>query len=119
MTAYKQIVDKGLKPEDIAVYWELGAGQEGDPLSIPRYNDKTVHIFGTWGGASVSLLGSIDPNRENFGVLTDDDKTPITQSADGVPRVIVPNALSIKPVVTGGDETTEIIIAIMANGRRS
>lgn len=120
MQPYQPITDKGLKNNDIAVYWTLGQGQTGTPLSIPRLSDKTVHIFSpddSWGGASVSLNGSIDPNGVEYGVLTDDDKTDITQTADGAPRVIVPNVLNIQPVVTGGDGNTQIIVAIMAQGR--
>lgn len=120
MQPLQQVQGKNIKNGDIAAYWTLGADQEGVPLEVPRFADKTVHIFSpsdNWNGASVSLQGSIDPNGLVYGNLTDDDKTEITQTADGVPRVVVPNVLSIQPVVTGGDGDTEIIVAIMGRGR--
>lgn len=115
--AYVQIQNKGVRTNDLAVYWVLEQGDTATPITIPRYSDRTVHIFGTFGGASVSLEGSIDPAGVVYGVLTDDDKSDITQTASAAPRVVIPNVLTVKPTITGGDGSTSITIALMAHGR--
>lgn len=109
--------NKGLKRNDIAGYWELNAGDTAKPLSVPRFSLKAVHMFSpdeSWNGAEVKLTGTIDPADCHYGVLTDDDKTDIVHTSNGAPRNVVPNCLSIKPEIVGGDSSTVVRVAIMA-----
>lgn len=110
------VTSKNLLKGDILGSWNLKAGDTAVPLLCPRYSDKSVHIFGTFGGASVTLQGTNDPALAVYGNIYDSAGTDITQAAAGKPWVILPNVYAIKPVITGGDGTTNLTIAIIGRG---
>lgn len=91
----------------------------GQPWELSSYSDKTVQIFGNFGGtASVSIYGSNDPRVVSdpanavWFVLTDPSSTAITKtSAAG--EQIIENPRWIRPVVTLGT-TPSITVIIQA-----
>lgn len=107
---------KGLRQGDIFGYWELRAGDTALPLVCPRFNDKSVHMFGTWGGGSITMQGGNDPDQAQFDDIYDFEGTVITQTAARKPWIILPNLYTIKPVLTGGDGTTLLRVAIVGRG---
>ena len=49
----------------VNIIWEALAGDtEGDSFTLAAHSDKTVHVFGAFDGATVSLQGSNDPLAE-------------------------------------------------------
>jgi hypothetical protein len=108
--------NKGVRQGDILGYWLLASGDTAMPLLIPRYADKSVHIFGTFGGATVAMKGSNDPDLVSFDNIYDFEGTDISQTAARKPWIILPNVYALKPTITGGDGTTSLKVAIVGRG---
>ena len=74
-----------------------------------EYDKRCVSITGTFGGATVTLQGSNDDT--NYFTLTDQQTVAISKTAAALEQV---NELPrfVKPVVTGGDGTTDIDVII-------
>lgn len=86
----------------------LGNGDTGQPLTYPDYGgDMTVAFTGAWGsGGSVSLEGSNDGT--NWSVLTNPQGAAITKTSPGV-TLVAAGPQFVRPHVTAGDGTTEIL----------
>lgn len=85
----------------IVVKWETVT--ENDTcqpyLMPPGYKDKTFMATGTWGGGSIGLRGSINPDETtvaNFEPLDDHTGTVIGPTADDI-LVIAQNCLRYAP----------------------
>lgn len=68
-------------------------------VQLPGFADRTVHVKGTFGGATVVLQGSND--NLTFVTLTDPLNNPVSLTAEGL-ITILQNPLWIRPAVTGG-----------------
>lgn len=95
-------------------------GDDGSPMAVASYSDKTMQIFGTFGsGGSVTLQGSNDPRVETdpsnavWFSLVDPQGNAITKTAASG-EAILENPFWIRPVCTAGDGTTNLTIIICA-----
>lgn len=73
--------------------------------------DKSVQVSGTFGGASVSIKGSNEADVGNPSTLTDNLGAALTFTTAGL-RAIMENVRFLIPVITGGDETTNLTITL-------
>lgn len=85
----------------------LLASDTGDWILTSTYNDKCLHVYGAFGGASVALQGSNEDVPANGASLTDPTQTLIALTATGIKQVLE-NPLFVRPVITGGDGTTNL-----------
>ncbi len=99
----------------------------GQAVDMSLFSDKTIHAFGTWGGATMTLYGSSDPRvitDQNagtlFGVKTaswviteDSGGANIAFTSDDLSEIIE-DPLYLLPVMSGGDGTTNISVIISA-----
>ena len=101
---------------DVAVttWGGLLADDDGEPVRLAVYSDRSIQISGTFGGASVTIGGSND--GVTFHALTGADGTALTLTAAAL-KQIVELPLFIKPRVFGGDGTTNLVVTLA--GRRS
>lgn len=83
----------------LATWTGLNTGDEGAPAELIDFADRTIQVFGTFGGASVALHGSND--GVNYAVLADQQGVAIAITAAGI-KAVGPLTKFIKPVVTGG-----------------
>lgn len=113
---FVNVAGKGVRQGDIFGYWELQAGDTAVPLICPRYNDKSVHIFGTWDGATVDLQATNDPALAVFEDACDQEGSSISQTADRKPWLVFLNTFALKPVITGGGANTSLKIVIVGRG---
>ena len=90
--------------------WVLAAGDVGDPLRYPGAADRTVQISGTFGGATVTLEGSLDGS--NWLPLTDAKGAEIIVTAAAL-EAITELVMYVRPVVTGGAGTTVTVTLLM------
>lgn len=70
------------------------------PAYLPEYSDKSVQVFGTFGGASVAIQGSNDGGT-TYAVLHDPSGTAIAVVVAGF-KAVLENTEYFKPVATGG-----------------
>lgn len=102
----------------------------GQMIDLEAYPDKTIHVFGTFGGGTVTFYGSNDPkaltdrvNGTLFGsktadyeVLTDTLNNTLVFTTAGL-KQILEDPLYILPVVTGGTGSNLTIIVKSTRGR--
>lgn len=101
---------------DVAVTTWAGLGQDddGEPVRLAVYSDRSVQIAGTFGGASVTIGGSND--GVTYHALSDTQGSTLSLGAATL-RQIVELPVWIKPRVFGGDGTTQLTVVLA--GRRS
>lgn len=96
----------------VRITWSgLLTTDNGDAIDYAPYLNKTFHVFGTFGGASVTIQGSNDGT--NWGPLNDATNAvlsltsvkPIRRS-DDIPQFV-------RPVVVGGDGTTNLTVVCL------
>lgn len=87
--------------------------ENGNAVEIPRSADKSVHIKGTFGGATVHLKGSNDADGASYVILKDALGVLISLTAEDI-RQVLPSPLLVRPEVVGGDGTTAITVTIVS-----
>lgn len=79
----------------------LATSDETGMLTLPNgQNDITVHIYGTVGGSTVTVQGSLDGVQ--FNTVDDAYGTAMSYTAVGVVKPVGPALNELKIVVTGG-----------------
>lgn len=101
---------------DVAVttWGVLSADDDGEPVRLAVYSDRSVQVSGNFGGASVTIGGSND--GITYHALTATDGSPLTLTGAAL-KQIVELPVYIKPRVFGGDVTTALKVVLA--GRRS
>ncbi len=96
------------------VKWILGAGESGDNFVLPGYADRSVQVFGTFGGASVVFEGTNEDGvPTSYPTLSDPQGNGITMAAAGLKAVLEMTRV-VRPRVVGGDGTTALTIILFA-----
>jgi hypothetical protein len=101
---------------DVAVTTWTGllADDDGEPVRLAVYSDRSIQISGEFDGASITIGGSND--GVTFHALTSTDSVPLTLTEAAL-KQIVELPIWIKPRIFGGGGATNLTV-IMA-GRRS
>lgn len=101
---------------DVAVTtWAgMSANDDGEPVRLAVYSDRSIQVSGVFGGASVTIGGSND--GETYHALTDTQGDPLTLTA-GALKQIIELPVFIKPRVFGGDGSTNLKFVL--SGRKS
>lgn len=102
--------------QDVAVTtWSgLRADDDGEPVRLAVYSDRSVQVVGVFGGATVTIGGSND--GVTYHSLNATDGQPLEITA-GLLKQIVELPVWIKPRVFGGDGSTDLRVILA--GRRS
>lgn len=89
-----------------AVWTGLLNGDDGEPVHLPGFQDRSVQVTGTFGtGGSVAVQGSNDGT--NYAALRDPSSTTIAITAAGI-KSVLEATLHMRPAVTAGDGTTSL-----------
>lgn len=101
---------------DVAVttWSSMAANDDGEPVRLAVYSDRSIQVAGTFGGASVTIGGSND--GETYHALTDTQGNALTLTSAAL-KQIVELPIFLKPRVFGGDGTTSLKVVL--SGRRS
>jgi hypothetical protein len=110
------VIDAALVPigdDLVRIIWLLLTdNDEGAPVDLSNYPDRSAQVFGTWGaGGTVQIQGSNDGT--NYHALTDPPGATWSKTADGL-SAVAEYTRFIKPVVTVGDGTTDLTCALLA-----
>ena len=93
-----------------AVWSGVATGDTIMPLETDMPADcSSVHIFGTFGGATVTLDGTLD--ETNYVTLLDHEGNAISKTAEAVEGLRT-GAVSYRPSITGGtgDSVTLVLV---------
>ena len=101
---------------DVAVttWANLLADDDGEPVRLAVYSDRSIQVAGTFGGASVTIGGSND--GETYHALHDTSGNVMTLT-EGKLQQIVELPIYLKPRIFGGDGTT--LLKVVMSGRKS
>jgi hypothetical protein len=107
-------------PKDQHVYvvkWVLADGDTATAVALPGFPDRSVSIFGTFGGATVALEATNDPDGvDGFMPALDLQGLPISATA-GKFDAIGPIAIWIRPTIMGGAGASVTVALCMGRGR--
>lgn len=95
----------------------IAQGDTAAAIPIPSLADKTIQVVGTFGGGSISIQGALESDLATavFTELTNPQGDALSYSAAGIDTVLQ-NVYWIKPVLTGGDGTTDIDVYLLSKG---
>lgn len=100
----------------IKVVWSsVTTGDTGAPVEVFGYNDRSIQVEGTFGGATCTIQGSLDAVLGGSGVLTagnyeplrDPSSTALTFTVAGL-KSVLEMVRTIRPSVAGGAGTLDI-----------
>lgn len=94
------------------VTWVLGPGDVGVPVRHVGAVERTVQMFGTWGGATVAMQGTVEDTPTNWMPLTDVQGNAL-QATDDCLETITELVRHIRPAVTGGTGTSVTVMLLM------
>lgn len=101
---------------DVAVttWSSMAANDDGFPVRLAVYSDRSIQVAGVFGGCTVTIGGSNDGVNYFAVTGTDGEQIVLTEAAL---KQIVELPVFIKPRLTGGDGTTAVTVILA--GRRS
>lgn len=79
--------------------WVLGAGDDGAPIEVVDFADRSVQVEGTFGGASLAVEGSNDST--NYRTLTDPQGNDLLVTSAKV-EMVTEVTRRLRPRVVGG-----------------
>ena len=85
--------------------------QNGQALAGPGSSDKSVHAFGAFGGATITMQGSNEDSPTNWATLHDTAGNDLTFTALGT-EAISENMLWIRPLLSGGAASSVTVIVV-------
>jgi hypothetical protein len=93
--------------------WTLTDGDPtGNALTHTSHADKTIQVYGTFGGGTVTIQGANHPTSQTWATLTDHADTNITFTTAGM-KLIAQNPFAIRPILTGGAGVTVTVIVVV------
>ena len=96
--------------------WETLTGT-GDTAAAERaaaVPDKTIHVFGTFESATVTIQGSNDGGT-TYTTLADPNGNALTFSANGM-ETILENPQLIRPTASGATGGTDVDVIMISHG---
>jgi hypothetical protein len=99
----------------VSTWSPLALGDDGAPQPHSQYSDKSVQVFGTFGGASLAIQGS--NNGTDWATLTDPQGNDLLITSAKIEMITEATAY-IRPVVVGGDGTTSLSVAMLCKEAR-
>jgi hypothetical protein len=89
--------------------WTLSAGETGDAVAMPGHADRSVQVFGTFGGATVIFEGSNEASPTTYATLNDPFGTALSKTLAGL-FGIAEMVRYFRPRVSGGSGTSVTVI---------
>lgn len=85
----------------------------GTPFKFAHQNDRTVHVFGTFGvGGTVLIEGSLEATPTGYATLNDPQGNALSFAATRIESVLE-NVTNIRPRVSAGDANTLLDVYLL------
>lgn len=98
------------------ISWTMAhADTVGDPVELTAWQDRTVHLFGTWDSATIVIQGSNEATPTNWVTLRDPGGTSLSFTSDGM-KAILELPRWIRPSKSGGAANDAVTVIINARG---
>ena len=110
-TVVTKVRDHAFSGEVLVFKWVLEANETGVKVEVPRHSDKTVHIFGDFGG-TVTIEGGCDPDgTTDFVTLEDNLGNALSFTAADI-KLVGPNVYKIGPKAGAGVSNTTVFLMV-------
>lgn len=103
-----------LRNIQLAAWLLVPNGNTGGPVYFDHYQDRSVQVFGTFAGATITIEGSNDGGT-TWNTLTDPLGNALTFTAAGM-KQITELPYQIRPSVAGGGVGTSVNIYLHMRG---
>lgn len=98
----------------IATWPGMQNGDDGQPIELANFADRTVQVEGTFGaGGAIRIEGSID--GVNYEPLSDPQGNALDLTSAKI-EAITELVRYVRPRVTAGDVTTAITVTMLLKG---
>lgn len=116
MIEYTKTVPDSLHHTCVIATWaNMQNGDDGQPIELANFADRSVQVFGTFGaGGNVRIEGSIDGT--NYAPLTDPQGNALDINTAKI-EAIIELVRWIRPVVTAGDGSTSLTVTMLLKGK--
>lgn len=91
------------------------ANAVGEAVELSAWQDRTVHLFGTWDTATIVIQGSNEATPTNWVTLRDPAGNNLSFTADGM-KAILELPRWIRPSGSGGGGSSSVSVIINARG---
>ena len=100
----------------VVVDWDnLSINDSGRYIGFSEFADRSVHIFGIIGGATVIIEGSNEiKNPTNWFTFTGSGGTLLSLTAIGIGHIILESGMWLRPRIVGGSGTTNVSVRLYA-----
>jgi len=103
------------KADNVAVFtWNLtDANDVGAPIpeGYSAYSDRSVQVYGTFGGGTVTWQGTNDPTPDNWVGLSTVASAAATFAAAGI-KQILESTLLARPSIAGGTSQDVTVVCV-------
>ena len=116
MIEFTKIVPDSLHHTCVIATWaNMQNGDDGQPIELANFADRSVQVFGTFGaGGNVRIEGSIDGT--NYAPLTDPQGNNLDINTAKI-EAVIELVRWIRPVVTAGDGSTALTVTMLLKGK--
>lgn len=87
---------------------------DGTPFVCPMFADKSVQVYGTFGGATITVQGSNDSSSPTYATLADPQGNALTITLAKLEQILE-NTYVVRPLLSGGDGTTSITVKLLVS----
>lgn len=103
----------------VRITWKgMKSGDVGEPVCYTLHQDRSVQVQGTFQGASVSLQGTnFKLEEDHFTSITDMRGNDLVIMSEKIEQ-IEDCTFAVRPVVIGGDPSTDLTVVVFARGGR-
>jgi len=96
--------------------WSLtSADATGNPVQRPGASDRSVHVFGAFDGATVTIQGTLD--GANYATIHDQGGVALTFVQAGI-LAVSENVLAIRPVLSGGSGSAAVTVHLFSRSTK-
>lgn len=96
----------------VATWPDMTTNDVGAPVRYAGAADRSVQVFGTFGGATVTLEGTLEGVAANWSTLNDAQGNAIEITAAKI-EAVTELVRQIRPKVTGGTGTSVTVMLMM------
>lgn len=98
--------------------WETmdSSNLDGTGIEMPSASDRSVHVLGTFGGATMTIEGSnvAAPAADaDWAILKDSAGNNLSFTSAGI-QTVIDNVRHIRPKMTGATGTTDIDVYLLS-----
>lgn len=112
----QKIIPESLHHTCVVATWAgLHLGDDGQPIELANFADRSVQVTGLFGGGKVRIEGSLD--GANYAPLTDPQGNDLDIGAAKI-EAISEVVRWIRPRVISGDGTTAINVTMLLKGSK-